>query len=96
MKKFIIFHYGYENPTPEIMGAWGKWFESIGDKMVDPGSPLGPGKEITPSGTKELPLGLESLTGYTVIQAADMDEAEKIAKSSPMITSVRVYEAKSM
>ena len=96
MKKFVIFHYGFETPTPEIMGAWSKWFESIGDKMVDPGSPLGPGKEISPSGTKELPLGMESLTGYTVIRAANMDEAEKIAKSCPMITSVRVYEAKSM
>ena len=96
MKKFIIFHYGYENPTPEIMGAWSKWFESIGDKMVDPGSPLGPGKEISASGTKELPLGLESLTGYTVINADSFDEAEKIAKSCPFITSVRVYEAMSM
>jgi hypothetical protein len=85
MKKFVIFHYGYENPTPEIMGAWSKWFESLGDKMVDPGSPLGPGKEISSSGTKELPLGAESLTGYTVIRAASMDEAEKIAKSCPMI-----------
>ena len=96
MKKFVIFHYGYENHTPEIMSAWGKWFESIGDKMVDPGSPLGPGKEISPSGTKELPLGTESLTGYTVIRASNMDEAEKIAESCPMITSVRVYEAMSM
>jgi len=96
MKKFIIFHYGYENPTPEIMGAWSKWFESIGDKMVDPGSPLGPGKEISPSGTKELPLVLESLTGYTVINAKSLDEAEKIAKGCPMITSVQVYEAMSM
>ena len=96
MKKFIIFHYGFETPTKEIMDAWSKWFESIGDKMVDPGSPLGPGKEISRSGTKELPLGIKSLTGYTVIRAANMGEAEKIAKSCPMITSVRVYEAMSM
>ena len=96
MKKFIIFHYGFETPTPEIMDAWSKWFASIGDKMVDPGSPLGPGKEISRSGSKELPLGMESLTGYTVINAADMGEAEKIAKSCPMISSVRVYEAMSM
>lgn len=96
MKKFVIFHYGFESPTQEIMDAWSKWFESIGDKMVDPGSPLGPGKEISRSGTKELPLGLESLTGYTVISAANMDEAEKTAKGCPMITSVRVYEARSM
>ena len=96
MKKFVIFHYGFEMPTQEIMNAWNKWFASIGDKIVDPGSPLGPGKEISHSGTKELPLGMESLTGYTVINAENMDEAEKIAKSCPMITSVRVYEAMSM
>ena len=96
MKKFVIFHYGFENPTKEIMDAWGNWFASIGDKIVDPGSPLGPGREISPSGIKELPMGLESLTGYTVISADNMDEAEKIAKGCPMITSVRVYEAMSM
>jgi hypothetical protein len=96
MKKFVIFHYGYETPTPEIMAAWSKWFASIGDKMVDPGSPLGPGKEISRSGTKELPVGLEALTGYTVINADNMAMAEKIAKDCPMITSVRVYEAMSM
>ena len=96
MKKYVIFHYGFEMPTPEIMEGWSKWFASLGDKMVDPGSPLGPGREISPSGTKELPVGKDSLTGYTVINAKSLDEAETIAKACPMITSVRVYEAKSM
>jgi hypothetical protein len=96
MKKFVIFHYGFEMPTPEIMEEWSKWFASIGDKMVDPGSPLGPGREISRSGTKELPVDKEALTGYTVINAKNLDEAEKIAKGCPMITSVRVYEAMSM
>ena len=96
MKKFVIYHYGFEMPTPEIMKEWSKWFASIGDKMVDPGSPLGPGIEITHSGAKELPMGKNSLTGYTVINAKSLDEAVEIAKSCPMITSVRVYEARSM
>ncbi|HLE89631.1 MAG TPA: hypothetical protein VI753_00670 [Anaerolineales bacterium] len=96
MKKFVIFHYGFETPTQEIQEAWGKWFASIGGRVVDPGSPLGPGREISRTGTKELPMGMESLSGYTVINADSLDEAEKIAKSCPMITSVRVYEAMSM
>src|SRR5664279_5772136 len=29
VKKFVLLHYGFEKPTPEIMAAWGKWFESI-------------------------------------------------------------------
>jgi hypothetical protein len=96
MKKFIIFHYGFETPTQQIMDAWNKWFASIGDKIVDPGSALGPGREISRSGTKDLPLGSESVTGYTVIIADSIDAAEQIAKGCPMITSVRVYEAMSM
>src|SRR5258706_16091407 len=54
MKKFVIFHYGFEMPTPEIMEAWSKWFASLGEKMFDLGSPLGPGREISSAGTKEL------------------------------------------
>jgi hypothetical protein len=96
MKKFIIFHYGFKKPTQEIMDSWNKWFAALGDKIVDPGSPLGPGREISRSGTKDLPLGLESLTGYTIINAESIDAAENIAKGCPMITSVRVYEATSM
>ena len=37
MKKFVFLHYGFEKPTPEIMAAWGKWFESIKDRVVDMG-----------------------------------------------------------
>jgi hypothetical protein len=78
------------------MDEWNKWFSSIGDKIVDPGSPLGPGREISRSGTKDLPMGSDSITGYTVIHADSIDAAEKIAKGCPMIASVRVYEAMSM
>jgi len=31
-------HYGFEKPTPEIMAAWGKWFESIKDRIIDMGA----------------------------------------------------------
>ena len=96
MKKFVFFHYGFETPTQEIQEAWGKWFASISDKIVDSGSPLGPGREISRSGTKELPLGKESLTGYCIINADNLDAAEKIAQGCPIITSIRVYEAMSM
>jgi hypothetical protein len=96
MKKFVLLTYGYETPTPEIQEAWGKWFASIGDKMVDPGSPLGHGIEISRSGTKDLPMGMESLTGYCIINADSAEEAEKIAKDCPIITSIRVYEAGAM
>ena len=54
MKKFVLLHYGYEEPTQEVMDAWNSWFASIADKIADMGSPLGPGREISRTGTKEL------------------------------------------
>jgi hypothetical protein len=96
MKKFVLMSVGFETPTPQIQEAWGRWFASIADKIVDSGSPLGQGREVTKNGTKELPRGLDSITGYTIIKAESLDEAEQIAKTCPIITSMRVYEAMSM
>ena len=73
MKKFMFLHLGFEKPTPEIMGAWEKWFESIADRQVDRGGLPG-GREISHSGTRELPFEKDSITGYTVIQAESLDD----------------------
>jgi hypothetical protein len=96
MKKFVLLHYGFETPTQAIMDAWSKWFASIGDKLVENCGPFGSGREITRTGTKELSLDKEAITGYSIINAEDIDEAERIAKSCPFITSIRVYEVMSM
>ncbi|MBN4081234.1 hypothetical protein JYT44_02595 [Caldithrix abyssi] len=96
MKKFIFLYYGFETLTQETMETWGKWFASLGSKMVDVGSPFGGGREISHNGTKELPLGMESITGYSIINADNLDDAEKIAQGCPIVTSVRVYEAMPM
>ena len=91
MKKFVMLTIGFEKPTPEIMEAWGKWFESIKDNIVDKNH-LSGGREISSEGTKDLPLGLDSITGFMIVTAESLDEAEKMAQSNPYITSIRVYE----
>ena len=95
MKTFVLLHYGFERPTPEIMAAWGKWFESTKERIVDMGGHFSAGREISKAGTRDLPLGLESITGYTIVNAESMDDAEKIAQSNPYISSIRVYEVMS-
>jgi hypothetical protein len=95
MKKFMILHFGFEQPTPEIMEAWGTWFESIADKQVDQGGFSG-GREISKGGTKDLPWDMESITGYNIIEAEDLDAAEEIARGNPYIASIRVYEIRSI
>ncbi len=95
MKKFMFMHFGFEKPTPEIMEAWKKWFESVADRQVEQGGFSG-GREISDSGTRDLPWNMESITGYNIIEAEDLDEAEKIARDNPYIASIRVYEIRQM
>ena len=80
------------NPLPEIMDAWGKWFESIADKIVDQGGLWGGGREISDAGTKDLPMGMDSITDYIIINADSLDAAERMAQGNPYIASIRVYE----
>ena len=41
-------------------------------------------------------MGMESITGYNIIEAEDLDAAEKIAQDNPYIASIRVYEIMAM
>ena len=91
MKRFMLMHFGFEKPTDEIMQAWGAWFKSIADRQVEQGG-FGGAREISSDGTKDLPWGMESITGYNIIEAESLDEAEEIAKECPFIASIRVYE----
>lgn len=97
MKKFIFLYQGAAQPTPEVMESWTNWFKTFEDKIVDSGNPFGPGLEVKKDGsTNQLPQDAQAISGYTIINVENMDEAEKIAKTSPVITSVRVYEAMAM
>jgi hypothetical protein len=93
MSRYVFIHHGFEEPTQQVMDAWMAWFAEIADSIVDRGAPLGPGREVTRSGSRDLPMGPDAATGYTVVEAADMAAAEKLLERCPIITSVRVYEA---
>ena len=92
MKRFMLLHFGFEKPTPEIMAAWNKWLESIADKAVEHGGFHGGAREISHTGTTDLQMGKDSITGYSIINAESLDDAEQIAGENPFIASIRVYE----
>ena len=91
MNQYLLLSVGFEKPTQEIMAAWGRWFESLADRTVEMGGLMN-GREISKSGTRALPMDLEAITGYVVIQAESLEEAEGMAQENPFITSIRVYE----
>jgi hypothetical protein len=94
MSKFMFLYKGlWPDPTPEMTSAWTSWFTEIGESIVDSGNPFGPGREVSESQSSDLPLGPQSITGYTIVNADNIDEAEKLLANCPIITSVLVYEA---
>lgn len=93
MKKFVLVHIGFEQPTPEIMAAWNDWFKSIEDITVE-NVGLGPAIEVSAEGTRELPFDRTAVTGYTVIELESREKAVEIAKNCPFITGVGVYEVR--
>lgn len=93
MARFMYLTCGFERPTPEIMKAWGAWFETIKDNLVEMGH-FPRGREISKAGAKELPLGAGSITGYVIVNAPDFEAAAKLAETNPYIDSIRIYEIK--
>ena len=72
-----------DSSTPEIMTAWGEWFESVADKPADIGFPGG-AREISPDGSKDLAMGIDSITGFSIINAENLEEAEALARGEPV------------
>lgn len=105
MKKFVFVYKGrgMTNYSKEemktSMDKWMAWFGTFQNKMVDGGSPFAPeGKLVTAKGMETIS---KAATGYTIINAKDMDEATNIAKTCPALDEdseggVQVYEAMPM
>ncbi len=94
MKKFVLLYVGSVEPSQDVMDGWTKWFNALGNRVVDSGNPFGSGKEVTKDGIKELASDESAIAGYTIINAENAEEVEKlVAKECPMVSSVRIYEA---
>lgn len=103
MKKFVLFYYGHPKfSTPEEgkahMKRWEKWAVSLGDAIVEKGTPVGATKTVTQAEAKDNNAA-EALTGYTVVQAESMEEAVAMTKKCPFVEDggrMDVAEAMSM
>jgi len=102
MKKFVFEYYSEEGMAADeaaqaaTMAAWNKWFGDLGDKLIDGGNPFAPnGMSVDKNGASKIEKWPS--TGYSIINATDMDEAAQIAKDCPVFDGkgglVRVYEA---
>jgi hypothetical protein len=102
MGKFVFVYRGgkpgaSKEEQDKVMAAWGKWFQDLGDSLVDGGNPFGPPKAVTSGGVSESVEGRPA-SGYSVVNADNHAAAAEMAKGCPMLADspgavVEVYEA---
>jgi hypothetical protein len=90
MATFLITYHGGEGmpasaeAREQMLAAFQAWAASVGDAMIDPGSPLGPSKTVTSHGVSDAPADA-TLGGYTLISAETLDDAVKAVTGHPFV-----------
>jgi hypothetical protein len=91
MATYLITYHGAMEMPPtaeardQMMQAFMKWAASVGDGMVDPGSPLGPSKVVTSASVNDGDAGGQ-IGGYTIIKADSIDDAVSVVRSHPFLS----------
>ena len=101
MAKYLFVYHGGKNPETEdevaqVMDDWGNWFGSIGAAVIDGGNPVGQSYTINGDGTVAHNGGSNPATGYSLIEASDLDDAIAKARGCPILKaegSVELAEA---
>src|SRR4051812_15825462 len=99
MGKYVLVYKGGGIPQSEeeqqqVMAAWGAWFGSLGDSVVDMGNPFGASSAVGANGATS------GLTGYSIVNAGSIDEAAQKANGCPILDggngSIEIYETLEM
>ena len=89
MGKFMIAYYGGTQPSSQEegmaqMGKWKAWVEGLGEKVINPGTPL-PVSKIVTANRVEDDHDPNAMKGFAVVKAESIEVAVKIAQSDPFL-----------
>ena len=89
MPKYLFVYHGGDQPSSKeegekTMKAWMDWFGEAGKAMVDAGNPTGNSRTVAPSGKVSKTNGTAA-TGYSILEAPDMQSALKAAGMCPQL-----------
>ena len=87
-KYMYIYHGGGMPETPEegakVMAAWEAWYGKLGVNLVDGGGPVGQSYTVSADSVFDNG-GPNPVSGYTVVDAPDLESALKWAAECPMV-----------
>lgn len=103
MSKYMLIYKGEatdmsemtEAQASEVMAKWGEWMGRVGEALVDIGAPFGNGMSLIDDGTTGETV---SLTGYSIVEAADLAGAKEAARGHPYLSegagnySIEIFE----
>ena len=92
MAKYLFVYHGGKKPDSEeemakVMDAWGQWFGSMGSGVIDGGNPVGQSYTVQSNGSVVDNGGSNPASGYSLIEASDIDDATAKAKGCPILNS---------
>ncbi len=104
MAKFLFVYHGGGVPKTDAekaktMDAWGKWMGGMGSALVDGGHPVGKSSTVNADGSVADHGGANPTSGYSLVEAANLEAALAHAKGCPiraMGGSIEVAEAMDM
>ncbi len=85
----MIAYHGGDRPSSKEegmahMGKWKAWVESLGENIVNAGTPLMHSKLVT-AGDVQDDTNSSAMNGFAVIKADSIEAAVEIAKSDPFL-----------
>lgn len=83
MEKFLIIYRGASEPAERAQDRWSAWFDAMGGAVLDPGSLTQDSVEI-PSRLIGPKLSSSSLSGYSVLEAADFNAVVRMVQDCPI------------
>lgn len=94
MGKYVLVYQGgamaeTEEAQRAAMAAWGAWFGSLGNAVIDGGAPFGASAAVGGGASRS------GLTGYSILSADDLSAAVAMAGGCPIVAdggTVDVYE----
>lgn len=101
MAKFLFVYHGGKKPetkeeVAKVMDAWGRWLGSMGAAVLDGGNPVGQSYTVRSNGTVVDNGGANPVSGYSLIEATDRNDAISKAKGCPILAvggSIELAEA---
>lgn len=79
MTNFMLLYNGPPTPADATHAGWPEWFQSLGDQLVDRGSPM---------------IAVDAAAhrnGYSIVEAEDRDAVRDLLRTHPLLAAGSEY-----